>query len=565
MNKRTDIRADRRRREPGPTSGGERATSIGRLGRVLHHPATQAALIFSVLLFAYLVNGDILPGQDGTANVRLAGKLVSKGKLVFTPDDDPFMFEWQLKTPEGNRPATFRSWWSRHQGQPIRRAYERGDLFDPQPYYYLIPTRFPGVYADKYGLGAGLFAAPFVAAVYPFARDLYERPSASLLWYAAKVATASAVAGSAVFLFLAALAFVRPSTAAGLALAYGLGTCVWSASSQTLWQHGPTEFFLALGTFFLLRENRARSAPWVGLSYMLAFACRPTSALALAAAGVYYLARDRRAFLGFALGCLPVAVLLSIYNLHYFGRLLVLGQLSGEHEHAVLGAAAHAANTTPPARNIFGTSLLTGLAGILISPSRGLLVFSPAVGFAAWGIVRIWRDRAWWALREVSIAAAAMCLVVARWYGWWGGWCYGYRLIMDAVTLLAFLMIPVAEDIRRRRVLRITFAACLSWGIVVQVVGAFAYDVVGWNNRSFVEVTVPGSQPLRFADPNEANREAWARHGSTEEVHLDVNSRPGRHRIWSVRDNEILYYIQHFSEARSLKQMAIEQFLRDRG
>ena len=516
---------------------------------------------------AYLANGDILPGQDATANVRLAAKVVSKRTLVFTPEDDPFMFQWRLKTSEGEQPATFPSWKSRYQGGPIRRVYERGDLTKPEPLYYLIPSRFPGVYVNKYGLGAGLFAAPFVAAVYPFAPDIYDRRPSTLLWYTAKVAAASAVAGSAVFLFLAALAFARPSTAACLALAYGLGTCVWSSSSQTLWQHGPNEFFLALGTLLLLREKRSRSAPWVGLSYALAFACRPTAVLALAAAGLYYLVRDRRALLGFAVGCLPVAVLIATYNLHYFGKLAVFGQLGGSDELVAAFSirAAHAATQAASTSAEFSTSLATGLPGVLISPSRGLLIFSPAIVFAFWGVVRAWRDATFSVLRPVSIAALAMCVMMARWYGWWGGWCYGYRLLVDATTLLAFLAIPVAEEIRRRRILLVAFAVCEIWGITVQVVGAMAYDVVGWNNRSLIEVDVPGGSPQLFTDANEANREAWARHGSIRKTTVDVSSRQGNARLWSIRDSQILYYIEHFAEARALKQAAIQHFLQNSG
>ena len=33
----------------------------------------------------------------------------------------------------------------------------------------------------------------------------------------------------------------------------------------------------------------------------------------------------------------------------------------------------------------------------------------------------------------------------------------------------------------------------------------------------------------------------------------------------SQRDSLILYYVEHFSAARRLKQIAIQQFLRDRG
>jgi hypothetical protein len=564
VTRRSDRRAGSRRRERDSAEAVAAAKPSGHTRPLLQHRAVQAGLLFGVLLVAYLANGDVLPGQDATGSVRLAGKLVSKHKITFSPEDDPFMFQWHLKTTKGEVPATFRAWASLNQGEPIRRAYERGELTRPLPFYYLMATRSHDVYVNRYGLGAGLFAVPFVAAVYPFATDLYDRPSASLLWHTAKVATACAVAGSAVFLFLAALAFVRPSTAACLALAYGLGTSVFSSSSQTLWQHGPTELFLALGTYLLLRENRRRLAPWVGLSYMLAFACRPTSAVAVIAAGGYYLIRDRRALVGFVVGCLPVAILLSAYNLHYFGKLLVFGQLGDlPSKPAVPPGNFEQAASTPG--HEFRTSLLTGLAGILISPSRGLLVFSPAIGFALWGLLRAWRDPAFLPLRAVSVAAVVMCVLAARWYGWWGGWCYGYRLLVDAVTPLAFLAIPVAEEIRRRRILLATFAGAALWGIMVQAVGAFAYDVVGWNNRNFVAVKVGQNEPLLFADPDQASREAWARQGSTEEIRLDINSRPGRYRLWTIRDSQILYYLTHFQEARALKQYAIEQFLRERG
>jgi hypothetical protein len=396
-------------------------------------------------------------------------------------------------------------------------------------------------------VGAALFAVPFVAAVSPFVRDLYDRPSAGILWFTTKVAASCAVAASAVLLFLAALAFLRPGTAAWLALAYGLGTCVWSSSSQMLWQHGPVAFLLALGTYFLMQRERLRSAYWVGLSYTLAFVCRPTAAVAVAAAGIYFLMRDRRALLRCVAAGLPVALLLAAYNLHTFGRLIVLGQVDVGGA-AIAGTQAAAAFTPVPmaaagtATRLFGTSLLKGIGGILVSPSRGLFVFSPVLVLAFWGLVRTFRDGRFSTLRPVGLAALALCLVVARWYGWWGGWCYGPRLLADAVVLLAFLAIPVAEEVRNRRALAVAFGVCLTWAVAVQFVGAFAYDIVGWNDRALFAVKLPGNEtPLRFSDPDEARREAWARGGSVEEQTIDVNSRRGHSRLWSVRDSQILY------------------------
>jgi hypothetical protein len=536
----------------------------------------QAALIFLLLLAAYLANGDILPGNDATASVRLAGKVVSQRKLVFTPEEDPFMFEWRLKTPKGEESATFHSWQSPLNHEPIRQVYERGDLSRPNPIYYLMRTRFPGVYANRYGLGAGLFAVPFVAAVYAFARDFYDRPSATLLWHATKVAVSCAVAASAVLLFLAALAYLRPGTAVWLALAYGLGTCVWSSSSQTLWQHGPMEFFLALGTYFLLQRERPRVTYWVGLSYALAFVCRPTAALVIVVIGATFLLRDRRALIRCLVGGLPVALLLAAYNLHYFGTLLVFGQVDvgagaagsaqAPTEISLIPAAMAAEGSLSSASRFFGASLGSGLAGILVSPSRGLLIFSPVLIAAFWGLVRIFRDARYSALRPVGLAAVALCLIVVRWRGWWGGWCYGPRLLTDAVTLLAFVAIPIAEEIRQRRVLAVAFAVCLSWSVAVQVIGAFAYDVTGWNARALFAVVVPGKErPLLFSDPAEARREAWATGGSIQTGNFSVDSYEANHRLWNIRDSQILYYFEHFWEARKLKRAAAEAFLFERG
>lgn len=538
---------------------------------LLARTGVQAVLIFSLLMAAYLANGDILPGKDAVGNVRLAGKVVSKHKLVFTPEDEPFMFHWRVSTPEGERSGVFRSWQGNLNGEPIRRVYERGALRQPEPSYYLMGTPAPDQYANRYGIGAGLFAVPFVAAVYPFARDFYARPSAAILWHTAKVAAACAVAASAVLLFLAALPFLRPRTAACLALAYGLGTCVWSASSQTLWQHGPTEFFLALGTYFLMQRERPRAAYWVGLSYALAFVCRPTSALVLAAAGIGYLLRDRRALLRCVAGALPAILLLAAYNLHVFGKLIVFGQMGIGAASATdaqvplastLGGAVAAAGTLGTTSRYFGTSLFEGLAGSLLSPSRGLLVFSPIVAFAFWGLLRTFRDSRFSMMRPVGVAAVALFLVVACWFSWFGGWSYGPRLLTDTVTLLAFLAIPIAEEIGQRRILATAFAVCLTWSVAVQVVGAFAYDVAGWNYRTLAVVTLPGDEkPRFFTDLAEAQREAQAHGGSIKERAINVDQKEGQARLWSIRDSEILYYIEHFFEARARKQLTIKDFL----
>jgi hypothetical protein len=213
---------------------------------------------------------------------------------------------------------------------------------------------------------------------------------------------------------------------------------------------------------------------------------------------------------------------------------------------------------------LFGRHILTGLAGSFFSPSRGLFVFSPVVALAFWGLVRAWRDPEHAPLRPLRVAALANIFVAAAWYGWWGGWCYGYRLLIDSVTLLAFVAIPIDESIRQRHSLQIAFAVCAAWSVLVQAVGDWAYDVTGWNNRQ-VFVVKTGNDSRVFLDRDEAQRELWARGGRPEIKEADVNSRAYHFRVWSWRDSEILYYLEHFSESRRLKKIAIEELLRDKG
>ena len=76
-------------------------------------------------------------------------------------------------------------------------------------------------------------------------------------------------------------------------------------------------------------------------------------------------------------------------------------------------------------RGSFWSGDLAGpLAGVLACPARGLLVYQPWVVLAAIPWVK---------------TAAGHLLLVAAWPCRWGGWCWGSRLSLDVVPLLALL------------------------------------------------------------------------------------------------------------------------------
>lgn len=513
-----------------------------------------ALAVFLFLFVAYNLNGDFLPGNDAKPNVYLALSVLDDGDLSFTPSEMPFMFAWEVS--RGSDAATIYpgSWEDRFDGATLSELRDAGRLRVASEKYYIVPSRQEGLYVPMYGPGAGLTALPGFAIARMLFGDLGDRPA--VLWYTAKVIASILVAGSAAFLFLTLHEYVTRGGAALLTLAYGLGTGAWSTSSQTLWQHGPNVFFLSVGTYLFVRCRPGSTATFgCGLAYACATLCRPDSALVVVAAGAYLLFASRRLVLPFILGSSGPLVMLAAFNLRHFGSPFRFGQ-------TVRGLAEAVAITGTP--GAWSTPVAEGLGGLLVSPSRGLWVFSPYLAFAAWGIVLIWREPSLVKLRPLTVATVASLLLSAKWYYWWGGWSFGYRLIVDLTLLLTLFVAPTTSTILRRTWMLAGFTTLVAWSVAVQFVGAFAYDLMDWNARpADYAVQVPGRhEPEIVPDRAAAERLVQGAGGRIVGItRLDVNVPEHRHRLWSVEDNQIAHYVRNFGAARRAKHDMMRRWL----
>ena len=176
----------------------------------------------------------------------------------------------------------------------------------------------------------------------------------------------------------------------------------------------------------------------------------------------FVLIHRRRHALAFALLALIPASLLAWYALSYFGRLQSLGQ-----------AQSYASGNLPE-----------GLAGILVSPARGLLVFSPIFIFAFAGMVRTLRNRQAEPIYKYLAAAAFLFMMaMAGWKMWWGGWTFGYRLLIELVPLLILFLAlnwetaMVSSPWRRR-----AFTTALIFSVYANFLGAH-YFPSSFNGR----------------------------------------------------------------------------------
>jgi hypothetical protein len=439
--------------------------------------ARGAAWLFALLTTIYVADGGLAVANGAKPNVWLAVAILEHHALTFAPEEEPFMFN------------------ARGAGK-----------------YYLTPSALPGRWVGTFGVGAGLTALPLLALVRVVAGPLAAHPL--LLWHASKLVAAACVAGAAAFVFLAAAAFTTQRRALAVAAVFAVGSCAWSIASQALYQHGPNMLFVAGGAWALVRRRPLTA----GLLLGAASWCRPTSAVVVACAGGWLLWHDRRAAVRFAAPAAALLGLLALYQWHWLGAPWETGQS--------VRAGAIALVKTGSA-DPWQTPLWLGAAGLLVSPSRGLFVFSPLFALAFAGAALAFRRAAFATLRPLAVAAGVLMLIAFKWFDWWGGWTYGYRPIVDVTPLLSLLLLPIIDAVFARRWRVALAAALLGWSVAVQLLGVYTYDGDGWNARAGHDI----------------DRPRW------------------RHRLWSLGDSQLVYYATHAAESHRLRREGIDHFV----
>ncbi len=526
--------------------------AVAAAGPLWTRPWAVPCALFALLVPLYAANAGPHPVSDPLVNMYVPVQVLAGGGVTFTPLESPFMFVWELEEPYrtrwelvppfGPKPVFFGSWDDEMFGRKASDLLNDGVLKVREPLYYLTPSSSPGRYASIYGPGPGLVAVPYFAALAAVKGDW--RANSAVLWTETRIFAAACVAGSAVFVYLALLLHLSRGPALGLALLYALGTCVWCEPSQALWQQTPTLLFLAMGLYFLLRATEsARMAALAGLGLGLAGLCRPSAGLVAAIAAILLFRENRKTLAPFLLGGAGPLLLLLSLNWVSYGSPFRFGQV-------LAGKALSEGGDVYQA-----PSLIEGVAGLLISPSRGLLVFTPAFAFSLWGAVACWRGPGALALRAGSLAFAVGFLLGATWIAWYGGWSFGYRLLVEWTPLLVLLLVPVAKHILERPALRVPFLVCAVFSVAIQALGAYGYDMAAWNGA------IGFQDGDRIIVPRGPEDEAALRAGGAKPLSMDIDNPAFRPRLWSWSRGELAFLVgrkQLLAEAAAAKNASLE-------
>ena len=349
-------------------------------------------------------------------------------------------------------------------------------------------------------------------------------------WGLQLVSMATVVAATTVVVYFTSLRVLRlqPQArrrrwAVAVALAFALATPAWSTASRAMWQHGPSMLCIAVGLLCALRAQSGQRG-WMGMGAALAasYAMRPTDSIVIIVMAVWVVVSQRRHLVAVVAGAVPPLVVLVGVNLAVYHQPLSPYYTGGQ------------------SFDLTGT-MAVALAGNLVSPARGLLIFCPLVVLSVAGVVVRWRAgelTAFW--KALAVIPVLHWVVISAFKHWWGGDSYGPRFFTDLMPVLVVLALPAVEVLARwlapaaesavpleatgteqgadtqpgvgsavrptpprlrwRRALVALTLVALVWSVGVEAQGAILRSAWCWNNEP-VDVDVHPSNLWNWSDP----------------------------------------------------------------
>jgi len=341
-------------------------------------------------------------------------------------------------------------------------------------------TMSHGRMVTLYPIGPALVAVPLFAPQVAMLdlyspgwdRDRRVAVGESLLMAKRSMAVVVALVGVVLHRLLLVLGVGRAAVPAVLAAC--LGSDLWTVGSQAPWQHGPAALSLitAIALLHPRPVGRWRLA-LAGAFTALLVACRLMDVVFAAAILTWLAWTDRPGLRWFLPPPILVGLALLTYNLWLFDSILG-GQARLEQYHV----KRHGVSGT------WSGNLVDGLLGTLLSPNRGLLVYSPwiAVALVILVVPTVRRRLAAHSLICVLIASLIpYTIILSKYSVWWGGHCFGPRYWTDVIPLFAILFAYGLDwMLARSRILVAISAVTVIFSIAVQMIGAFCYPS-SWN------------------------------------------------------------------------------------
>ncbi|VVB71649.1 Uncharacterised protein [uncultured archaeon] len=360
------------------------------------------------------------------------------------------------------------------------------DIFYPYfsnsyPYVWFL-MQAKGHYLSLYPIVTPLIITPLYILPYFFLKLLHypidiSNPGFMQVVLLLEKLIASLIAAlSGVFVFMSLKELINIRVATIVAVVFAFGTNTWTISSQALWQHGMVELLLSIILYVvIINEKRATNINIVILGILSGLFTfnRPIDSILLIPLIYYILDKKDQRIIYYFVSMLLISLPLTIYNFYYFGNLF--GGYTGLLSQFSLNSA------TP-----------FNFVGLLLSPSRGLLVYTPIILGSVLGyheLSKLSTSKTRNFLLMFGPVVILQIISYSLFRTWWAGWSYGPRFLTGMLPVLMVFLGYCLKDyfesskLNKRDMLFLSLlSVLLVWSIFVQVVGAFYYDPnFGWD------------------------------------------------------------------------------------
>lgn len=271
-----------------------------------------------------------------------------------------------------------------------------------------------------------------------------------------------------------------------LTVLFLFATVNFAMLSQALWQHGTLELLIILAIYFFLKQQKHPEkhefSLLSGLFFGLAFLARPTAGLQIVLIELYVVLSNLRNInnlfktaITFMSGLLVAFTFFLWYNSTYYYDIRNQGYSDQLFK-----------NWLSP----FPISFL----GVWLSPSKGILIFSPVLVFSFVGIYLAIKNK----IEKVglykifAVIIVLHTLVISFWKHWYGGWSFGYRMSSDVIPYFIFLLVPYVNSSLFEKTKKL-FYVLLGVSIFIEIYGLFFFDGIwhaaydlGYENTSWL-------------------------------------------------------------------------------